>query len=222
MEAPPQTIEESVRMAFRNRSELKAQARRGKFAQLSLASIQSETLPAVDLRGDYGLIGEVDFTRTNSYAFGLFISVPIFDGQRDGRITETRSQFRQAEIQLRDLILQISVETRDAYQTLHYTFEQALVAKETLALALEELQMSEKAFSIGTMSHFEIIGAQIRVAGARDIAIESVFNYNAARINSARAQDRINLIYEGSSMLVDRPSHRPLAHTVMARATGTR
>ena len=207
---------------MRNRAEIKAQAGRGKFAQLSLASIQSETVPVLDVRGDYGIIGEDDFTRTNSYSFGLFLSVPIFDGQRDGRITETRSQFRQAEIQLRGLMLQISVETRDAYQTLHSTYEQTLVAKETLALALEELQMSERAFSIGTLSHFEIIGAQIRVAGARDTAIESLFNYNAARINSARAQGRINLIYEGGSMLVDRPSSRPLAHTVMARATGTR
>ena len=67
--------------------------------------------------------------------------------------------------------------------------------------------MSQKAFSIGTITHFEVIGAQIRVAGARDAAIEALFRFNAARVNLARAEERMKKIYKPS-----------LLHKVLARA----
>ncbi len=213
------TADEAVLQALTHREELRAQAQRERFAKLSLDAITGERVPAVEIRGDYGLIGEEFGDRLATYLVGAFLTVPLFDGQREGRYSETKSQLRQAEIQTRSLVQQISLEAREAQQTLESTRDQVLVAREALRLALEELRLSRKAFSIGTLTHFEVIGTQIRLAGTRDTAIDALFSYNAARVNMARAQGRMHLIYKGH-MVVDGSFKRARIHQIMARGIG--
>ncbi|MCZ6760765.1 MAG: TolC family protein [Gemmatimonadetes bacterium] len=216
------TAEETVMAAFRNRTELQAQARRKKLAELALSSRMSERIPSVDVRADYGLIGEDAGDRIGSYSVGSFLTWPLYDGQREGRISESRSQLRQEEIRTKNLVHQIGVEARDAHQTNRLTREQAVVAELGLKLALEQLRLSRKAFSIGTLTHLEVITAQLGVASARDTAIEALFNFNAARVNLARAQGRMDKIYSGNRVLVEMPSPKGPAYRAMARSTRTR
>ena len=136
------TAEDTVQAAFRNRTELQAQVRRNKLAELTLSSRVSERFPSVDMRGDYGLIGEDADKRIASYSLGGFLTWPLYDGRREGRISESRSQLRQEEMRTQDLALQIGVEARDAHQTIRLTREQAVVAAEALRLALEQLRLS--------------------------------------------------------------------------------
>ncbi len=192
------TSEDSVAAALMNRTEFQAQARRKKLAELTLSATKSERIPSVDLRGDYGLIGEDADDRIASYSVGGFLTWPLYDGRREGRISETRSRLRQEEIRTKNLVHQISVEARDAHQTIRLTREQAVVAARALKLALEQLRLSRKAFAIGALTHLEVITAQLGVASARDTAIEALFNYNAARVNLARAQGRMDKVYAGA------------------------
>jgi outer membrane protein TolC len=196
-EEEPVTSDQAVLLALQHRTELQAQAQRERFAELTLQAITGERVPAVEVRGDYGLIGENFDERFGTYLFGAFLTMPFYDGQRDGRYSETKSELRRTEIETLNLIQQIGVEARDAQQTLDSTREQVRVAKKALELALEELRLSRKAFVTGTITHFEIIAAQIRLAGTRDTAIEALFNYNAARVNLARAEGRMEKIYRG-------------------------
>ena len=80
--------------------------------------------------------------------------------------------------------------------TLDTAREQVSVSQETLDLAFKELRLSEKAFSIGTLTHLEVLNAQNSVSEARDRAIEALFNFTAARINLARAQGQVDKIYD--------------------------
>lgn len=210
------TVEETLMAAFQNRTELQAQARREKLAELALSSRVSERIPSLDVRGDYGLIGENVGDRIGSYSLGTFLTLPLFDGQREGRISQSKSQLRQEEIRTKNLVHQISVEAREAHQTNQLTREQAVVAKLTLQLALEQLRLSRKAFSIGRLTHLEVITAQLEVASARDIAIEALFNFNAAHVNLARAQGRMDKIYPGPS----RPIEIPFAHDAPSTIDG--
>ena len=103
---------------------------------------------------------------------------------------------RQQRIRTRNLIHQVALDARDALLTLESSREQVLVSKETLELALKELALSQKAFAIGTITHLEIINAQASLAESRDQAIEALFNFNAARVNIARSQGRMELLYQ--------------------------
>ncbi len=176
----------------------------------------------MDLRGDYGLVGEDAGDRVGTYSAGAFLSWPFYDGRREGRISESRSQLRQEEIRRKNLIHQISIDARDARQTLELAREEALVAQEALDLALEQLRLSRKAFLVGTLTHLEVISAQIGVANARDEVIDALFNLNAGRVNLARALGQMHRIYSRPGRSVKGSLERVRIRTVQAVTRGAR
>lgn len=188
--------EHLVKEALAHRKELTAQQRKNLVAEFTFRSIRGERMPSLDFRGNYGLIGESFNDRLGSYDAGIFLSIPLFDGgEREGRIQESRSQVRQELIRTKNLVHQISIEVRDAVQRFQTAQEQVGVSQEGLRLARKELRLVEKAFSIGTVSHIEVLNAQQSLFETEDLAINVLFEFNAARINLARAEGKIDTIF---------------------------
>ncbi|MBA5872424.1 MAG: hypothetical protein GDA68_20880 [Nitrospira sp. CR2.1] len=182
--------------AQENRTELKAQANRQRLASLSHSSVESERVPSLSLNGDYGWIGlkpdEAYATRT----LGLTLSVPIFDGgQREGRISETRSRVRQEAIRMKDVSDQVSLEVRNALLTLESSTQQVGVSHKGLDLAQKELAFARDRFAAGLATNIEVTNAQTSVARARDNVIEALFRFNASRINLARAKGELEKMF---------------------------
>jgi len=122
----------------------------------------------------------------------VLLSIPLFDGgQREGRISEQRSLVRLESIKTRDIEKQIALEVRDALLTLDSTRQQVTVAQEGLRLAFRELHLARQRFAVGVATNIEVTDAQTSVAQARDNLIEALFNFNASRVDLARAQGRI-------------------------------
>ncbi len=200
-----ENTEKAMTRALAQRREIQAQKQRIKLAKLNTDSIKSERVPALDFRGDYGLIGQEFDRRFATYNVGAFLSIPLFDGgQREGRLQESNSQLRQEMIRTQNLVHQIRIEVQDALLSLGTSQQQVLVTQEGLSLALKELRLSRKAFSLGTLTHLEVINAQTAVAEARDRAIGALFAFNAARVNLARAQGQIEDIYQNPKHYVQR------------------
>jgi outer membrane protein TolC len=192
----PERPEAALVVARENRVEIKAQANRHRLQSLSLSSVTNERLPSLSFNGDYGWIGlrpdELPATRT----VGLLLSVPIFDGgQREGRISETRSRVRQEMIRLKDVTDQVTLEVRHALMTLDSSTQQVSVAEKGLELALKELTLARDRFSVGLATNLEITNAQTSVARARDNLIEALFRFNASRINLARAKGELETLF---------------------------
>lgn len=188
--------DEALATAQENRTELKAQANRQRLASLSHSSVESERVPSLALNGDYGWIGlkpdEAYATRT----LGLTLSVPIFDGgQREGRISETRSRVRQEAIRMKDVSDQVSLEVRNALLTLESSTQQVGVSHKGLDLAQKELAFARDRFAAGLATNIEVTNAQTSVARARDNVIEALFRFNASRINLARAKGELEKMF---------------------------
>jgi multidrug efflux pump len=195
VEVEPQSPYEALQAARENRIELRAQEQRQRLAQLTLSSIQSERIPSLRFDGDYGFIGLGPDEALPTRNVGVTLSVPIFDGgQREARISESRSQVRQEQIRMKDVSDQISLEVRDALLTLGSTKQQVLVAQEGLRLALRELDLSRERFAVGVANNIEVTNAQTSVARARDNMIEALANFNSARINLARAKGELKTL----------------------------
>ena len=194
-EVPEQTIEEALQTAMENRVELKAQKKRERLAELSLSSVTMERVPSLTGSGDVGMIGTQIPDALTTDNVQLLLSIPIFDGgQREGRISESRSLVRQEAIRTRDIRYQVALEVRDALLTLESTKQQVAVAQEGLRLALEELDLARQRFAVGVATNIEVTDAQTSVAQARDNLIEALFNFNASRVNLARAQGRLDTL----------------------------
>jgi len=187
-----QSVGEALQVAKENRTELKAQKNRERLASLALSSVTNERIPSIQALGDVGLIGNQipDMLTTDNVQ--VLMRVPIFDGgQREGRISESRSLVRQEEIKTQDVQYQVALEVRDALLTLSSAKEQVAVAEEGLKLALTELELSRERFAVGVATNIEVTDAQTRVAQARDNLIEGLFTFNASRLSLARAQGQL-------------------------------
>jgi len=189
---PDQSIDQALIIAENNRVELKAQKQKERLAALTLSTVQSERVPSLQASGDVGLIGNKLNNMLTNNNVQLMMTIPIFDGaQREGRVSESRSRIRQEIIRTQDIRYQISLEVRDAILSLRSAKQQVQEAEEGLTLALTEVKLARKRFAVGVATNIEVTDAQTFVAKARDNRIESLFNFNAARINLARAQGRL-------------------------------
>lgn len=188
--------DEALATAKEHRTELKAQANRQRLASLSHSSVESERVPSLALNGDYGWIGLKPDEAYATRGVGLTLSVPIFDGgQREGRISETRSRVRQEAIRMKDVSDQVSLEVRNALLTLESSMQQVGVSHKGLDLAQKELAFARDRFAAGLATNIEVTNAQTSVARARDNVIEALFRFNASRINLARAKGEIEQLF---------------------------
>ncbi len=191
-----QPPEEVLTVARQQRLELRAQEQRQKLATLSLSSVTSERIPSLSLAGDYGWIGLKPEDALATRSIGLTFSIPIFDGgQRESRISETRSRVRQESIRMKDVSDQVNLEVRNALLTMESSTQQVAVAEKGLELALKELTFAKDRFAAGLTTNIEVTNAQTSVARARDNQIEALFRFNASRINLARAKGEIEKLF---------------------------
>jgi outer membrane protein TolC len=191
-----QTPTDALLAARENRAELKAQVTRQKLASLSLSSVTSERIPSLSLNGEYGWIGLKPDDALATRSIGLMLSVPIFDGgQREARISETRSRVSPESIRMEDVSDQITLEVRHALLTLDSSTQQVSVAEKGIELAMKELTFARDRFAAGLATNIEVTNAQTSVARARDNLIEALFRFNASRINLARAKGEIERLF---------------------------
>lgn len=191
-----QRPEEALAVAREQRLELKAQETRQKLASLSLSSVMSERVPTLSLNGDYGWIGVKPEDARATHSIGLTFSIPIFDGgQREARISETKSRVRQELIRMKDVSDQVTLEVRNALLTLESSIQQVAVAEKGMELALKELAFARDRFTAGLGTNIDVTNAQTSLARARDNQIEALFRFNASRINLARAKGEIEKLF---------------------------
>ena len=193
---PAEPAEQVLTIAREQRLELRAQENRQRLAALSLSSVTSERIPSLSLAGDYGWIGLKPEDALATRSIGLIFSIPIFDGgQRESRISETRSRVRQESIRMKDVSDQVNLEVRNALLTLGSSTQQVAVAEKGLELSLKELNLAKDRFAAGLTTNIEVTNAQTSVARARDNQIEALFRFNASRINLARAKGEIEKLF---------------------------
>ncbi|MDE3017523.1 MAG: TolC family protein [Nitrospirota bacterium] len=189
-------LEEALAAAEEYRVEVKAQAQRIKVASLTLDSTVSERWPSLQARGDFGRIGNAWTDTVSTHNVGVVLSVPVFDGgQREGRIYQSRSQVQQEILKLKDVLSQVALEVRDALDTLVSSKEQVLVSKQGLQAAMAEMELARERFTVLSSSNAELTTAQISLARARENAVDALYRFNASRVNLARAQGRLDLLY---------------------------
>lgn len=192
----PQAPEQALMAAREQRLELRVQENRQRLASFTLSSVTSERIPSLSLNGDYGWIGLKPEDALATRSIGLTFSIPIFDGgQRESRISETRSRVRQELIRMKDVSDQVTLEVRNALLTLELSRQQVTVAEKGMELALKELTFARDRFTAGLTTNIEVTNAQTSVARARDNQIEALFRFNASRINLARAKGEIERFF---------------------------
>lgn len=192
----PETLPEeqkAIESALTERLEVQIASQELKRQELDQKASQADWTPSVEAVADYGLSGPRPGQLTlPTRTFGVRVNVPIFDGGATyGRILESTSRKRQALAQLADVQTQVKQDVRLAVKTLALAGTQLTSAEQGLSLAQRELELARERFEVGLGDNIEVTNAQTALANARDVRIQALYQYTAARINLAAALGRI-------------------------------
>lgn len=183
--------------AFEKRAEYLAAQRSLEQVKLNVRAASYERLPSLSLNGNVGLASPRwdDDDKQEQWAFGVALSVPIFDGLRTSanrRLALSRQ--RAQETRLHHLELQISSELRLAVQDAGSRNAQVTVAEKGLRLAEEELRLARQRYQQGVADNREVVEAQNRLALAEDNLVDAVYQYNLSRVELARVRGDVRTV----------------------------
>lgn len=187
-EVNPSSLDEALSIAYRSRSDLKAQIASQHSAAETLSAARMERLPEITASGHYGDQGTTLGQSHGEFTFQGQVSVPLFTGGRiKADITEAEATLRQREADTENLRGQIDYDVRTALLNLNAASEQVAVARQNVDLANDNLSRSKDRFASGVTNSVEIVQAEQSLANADDQYITSLYNYNFAKLSLARA-----------------------------------
>jgi outer membrane protein TolC len=186
--APPMTVEEALRQALDQRSDLKAAVAQVRAADLARSGARSERLPSLAVNADYGVIGTNPSRSHGTFSFTGTLRFPIWEGGRtEGNIEQADASLTQRRAELEDLKLQVESEIRKVYLDLHAAASEVEVAQKNVRVAKETLDLTRQRVEAGVADSVELVQSQESLAGAELDYINSVFAHNVAKLGLARA-----------------------------------
>ncbi len=181
-------LEEAVKLAFAERSDLKAARLQLKAAQEAHKASNAEYLPSLVIQGNYGLEGVNPNQGAQVFQAAGTINIPIFLGGRvHADIEEADAALSQRQAEYADEKGVVELDVREAYVDLQVATEQIAVAQENRQVAAETLAQSLDRFAAGVTNSVEVVQSQESVASAERDYVSSLFSLNLARISLARA-----------------------------------
>ena len=190
-EAPPLSVEEALRQAFEQRSDLKAAQAQLDAAELAHSAARAERLPSLGVRADYGVIGTNPSQAHGTFSVVGTIRVPIWQGGRTKGQTEVaEAALAQRRAELEDVKGRIESEVRNAYFDLQASTSQVEVARKNIQVTTQNLDLTRQRFDAGVSDNLEVVQSQEALSTAHTDYINSVFAHNLAKLSLARAIGR--------------------------------
>jgi outer membrane protein TolC len=188
-EAPePITVEESLEQALKSRADFQAAESQVRAAEQMVRAATAEHLPSLSIFADYGLIGQTPSTALGTFTTYAALRIPIFAGGRaHGDAQVAQAELNRSRQLLDNLRAQIEQDVRDGILDLQAAADQVSVAMSNVDLAGRTLAQARDRFTSGATDNIEVVQAQEAVASANESYISSLYAYNLARVELARA-----------------------------------
>ena len=160
------------------------------------AAYRSQRLPKLSFNGFWG-VDTVNGAGThgNFVAAGT-LSVPIFkEASLRGDEDASAAQLTNVQAQLDDLQVHIHQQVRNAMLDVSASQQLVEVAKSNVALATQALADETARVQSGVDDNLPLVRAQATLASAQTNLVESIYQYNVAKLSLARAAGVIELEY---------------------------
>lgn len=141
-------------------------------------------IPSLVGTANYGGSGNrPNLNLDDTYQFGVALNIPVFDGGATlGRINQTKSQSRQAEIILGDIKTQVEQDVRLAYQNLVQSEAQLRTSEQTYQLARRELELVRDQYRSGLGDSLALVTSENSLTRAREEYLSALSVYHASRL----------------------------------------
>jgi outer membrane protein TolC len=183
-----QPLEQALQDAYQNRADFKRAQSLLRSAELSRTAAGAGYLPTAKFEGDYGIIGRRPSDSHGTFTAAFSLNIPIFQGGK------TRAEVQQAGVlldqrksELADLRGRIDAEVRTAYLDVQSAAKQIEIARNTQALASQQLVQARDRFAAGVSGSLEVTQAEEAVVAANELVIDSLYGFNVAAATLARS-----------------------------------
>jgi len=186
---PLPSVDDMIKRATSNRSDVKAAEAQVKSAELAQKAAVAEYYPSLNITADYGATG-VNPSRDAHGTFSVNGAVvfPIF---RSGRIRADIDQagavLAQRKAEYADSKARAEQDVRMAMLDLTAASQQVGVADSNRKLAADTLAQARDRFRAGVADTVELVQAQESVAVAEQDYISALYAFNLAQVSLARA-----------------------------------
>jgi outer membrane protein TolC len=185
--APSINLEDAIKQALAQRSDLKAAEVQVRAAERGLSAARAERYPSASASADYGEIG-APAALHGTYTVSGSLNVPIWNGGRTSAdIQQAEAALAQRRAELDDTRSQVESDVRNAFLDLQAATSQVEVAQQNTDLMGQTLGQTRQRFEAGVSENVDVVQSQESLAGANLDYINSVFAHNLAKLALARA-----------------------------------
>jgi outer membrane protein TolC len=191
------SIERARQEAYASRQDYQSMAQQIRQSQLSLSAAKHERLPSLNFSGFYGVQGVPGELYHGVFAAQGQLEVPLFhEAKFRGDREAADTQLASLNSQMSDLRQKIDQQLRDSLLDVASQSVLVKVARSSLDLATTELDQSTQRFQAGIDDNLPVVQAQSTLADAQTQYVNTVYQYNQAKLGLARNLGIIDTQYQ--------------------------
>jgi outer membrane protein TolC len=181
------TIEQARQEAYSNRQDYQELKQQILSAELERRAIKHERYPSLSFNGNYGVTGVTGLVYHGTFTATGTLNIPIFhEAQFRGDADVAEAQLQELRTQMNDLTSKIDQQLRDSLLDLQSSQQLVEVSKSNVDLATTALDQSTQRFKAGVDDNLPVAQAQTTLAQAQEQYVNSVYQYNQAKLGLAR------------------------------------
>lgn len=180
-------LSDAMALAFQRRKDLLSLQAQMEVANQTQRAVRYQRLPTVAFGGYYGVLGETRglyhgvFTAQGSLNFPIFKEAE-FRGEREVADAQMVGLRRQIE----SLRVTIEQQIRSSLLDAESANDLVKVARSNVELSRGELDDAQQRFLAGVTDNLPVVQAEARLAGSQSQLVQTMFQYNAAKLQLAR------------------------------------
>lgn len=181
-------LDEALRMAYANRQEYLYLKSKLRSAQFQSRAVRYERLPTLTFKGTYGVTGTVGSIYHGTFLAEGTLNVPLFkEAQFRGDRDVANAATRDATAELANFHQQIEAEIRDNMLDVAAAQQLVNVARSNVDLSHATVSDATNRFRNGVDNDLAVVEAQTSLATAEAQLVNSLYEYNVAKIALARS-----------------------------------
>lgn len=178
-----QSLEQTIVLAFQNRSELQQQLAQRNISEQQRRQALSALGPQVSLIANYSLLDQFNdsVSVTDGYSVGVQATLSLYDGgAAKARAAQARANIAIAETQFAEQRNQIRFQVEQAYSTQQSSLQNVQTANTGLEEAREALRLARLRFQAGVGTQTDVINSENDLTTAEGNRVTAILNYNRA------------------------------------------
>ncbi len=202
---PEGALGDGIQRGIEMRSDLRQLELTEELRQTEMRLEQAAYLPEVTLFGNYvvtaqdngspSFFGRGDGQRADSKAFGVRVSVPIFQGfRRDARIDQRRAALRQARANSQQGIQAAESQIRTILESVEESYLRARGQEMAVRQARRGFEIASAQYAEGISSQLELTDSEVALRQSEFNYAQAVYDYLVARAQYDEATGTVPMV----------------------------